>query len=539
MTKPTARKQPDACRGFSGLPTGQDLSRLRPLDAVVVIASPGMRNWSWATAAMVTAVASASHAADAPPAYLLLADPLGRVVAAPTNEVPARLQPPASLGLGGQTPQFQHGTPLPREVLERIQQAGVARDKLAWFPATQVPLPRYLASNDEFGNTASKPGALVPATPLDVAVQQGKYWSSTAGLRYSLEQTFTWVSLTDVMQGANTLGFYTLDFAGKWLVFDAPAAGTAGWISTQIEAKSGLGAAGRTQSAQSNLGTITNPTGIWSSHEGFRIPELAWQQSFHDGEWVVVAGMVSQGNYLDGNSYANSGRGQFLNSALIDTMVVPLTAYNLGVNFQWQPDDEFYVLLGNSVGYGHAGVVPWADFSWDNWSLVGEFGYAPQDFLGLGPGVYRVQPFVGQALGEPCQVGLGLNFQQQLGRESRFGWFGRFGQGGSERFHDGKETVGTGSQVGTGFVMKGPLEFLGLFPSREQDAAGIGFVWSRPTSAMSPVYHQNEYAFEAGYVLQLTPTAKLQPDLQVVWNAAHNPDSSPALIAQVQLDLTW
>ena len=34
-------------------------------------------------------------------------------------------------------------------------------------------------------------------------------------------------------------------------------------------------------------------------------------------------------------------------------------------------------MIGSSAGYGHAGVVPWTDFAWDNWSLLAEFGYAP------------------------------------------------------------------------------------------------------------------------------------------------------------------
>ena len=195
----------------------------------------------------------------------------------------------------------------------------------------------YLAGQDQLGNTAFKPGPLLPASPLDVAVQQTKYRASEVGLRYSLQQTFTWVSMTDVMQGDNTLGFYTLSLQAKWAVFDAPAGGAAGWLTTKIAAKSGLGSAGDTQSAARNLGSISDPTGIWSSVNGFRIPELAWQQSLRDGELVLVAGMVNQGDYFDGNRYANNGRGQFLNLALINSMVVPLTAYNFGLNVQWQP----------------------------------------------------------------------------------------------------------------------------------------------------------------------------------------------------------
>ena len=505
-----------------------------PVSSANLCSNPFIRA---AIAALVAAAlplrVAAGEPTNAAPAEVILISPLGRAVSVPTNAVPPSLLPPAGMGLKSQVPTPARGGPAPDLVLDRLNESRQGHEAFEFFPAYQPRLMPYLAAQDEFGNTAIKPGPLIPTTPLDAVVQQGKYWISEAGLRYSLAQTFTFASMTDVMQGADTLGFYTFDFAAKWAVFNSPAGGTAGWITTQIEAKTGLGAAGGTQDARKNLGSVTDPTGIWSSVNGFRIPELAWQQSFRDGELVVVAGMVSQGNYFDGNSYANSGRGQFLNSALIDTMVVPLQNYNLGLNLQWQPVDEWYGMVGGSAGNGHAGVAPWTDFSWNNWSLLGEFGYAPKDFLGLGPGVYRIQPFVGQAEGATAQSGFGLNFQQQLGQHSPFGWFGRFGRGGSELLHNGELQAGTGSQIGTGFVMKGPLEYAGLFPSRANDAAGLGFVWSRPSSAAEAIYHLNEYGLEAGYVLQLTPTAKLQPDLQVVWNAAHNPDSRPAVVFQL------
>jgi carbohydrate-selective porin OprB len=64
--------------------------------------------------------------------------------------------------------------------------------------------------------------------------------------------------------------------------------------------------------------------------------------------------------------------------------------------------------------------------------------------------------------------------------------------------------------------------------------AGAG----EPTNA-APAEVISEYVLEAGYVLQLTPTAKLQPDLQVVWNSVHNPAPGPAIVVQLQLDFAW
>src|SRR5207344_3075030 len=103
------------------------------------------------------------------------------------------------------------------------------------------------------------------------------------------------------------------------------------------EYQTALGSAGQAQSVQANIGSLTNPLQLHSSHSGWRVPELAWQQSFDAGGVVALAGVINQSNYLDANGYANSGRGQFINSALVNSMVLPLPAYNYGVNLQWQP----------------------------------------------------------------------------------------------------------------------------------------------------------------------------------------------------------
>jgi porin len=87
--------------------------------------------------------------------------------------------------------------------------------------------------------------------------------------------------------------------------------------------------------------------------------------------------------------------------------------------------------------------------------------------------------------------------------------------------------------------MRGPLEYVGLLPSRKNDVAGVGFVWSQPSwSSSAPAWH-NEYVLEAGYALQLMPVARLQPDLQWVWNPAYNPTATHALVFQLQLNVAW
>ncbi len=459
---------------------------------------------------------------------MLLLDDLGRVVQVPKNEVPAALQPPTTSGTQLQLPNPTAGASMPVEIQRRAQ---ASTNGIQFFPATPPRLMPYLASQDDYGNSAIRPGALFFFTPLEGLVQGGKYQLSDWGFRYSLDQTLTYASLTGVKKGASDLSYYTLDFKSKLAVYDAPDAGTAGWISSQIEAKNGLNSNSDSQSAKSNLGTLTDPTGIWSSVNGFRIPELAWQQSVRHGEIVVVAGMVSQQNYIDGNAYAATGRGKFINSALIHSEVLPLAQNDFGINLQWQPLDEWYAMAGASMGNSPTANSPWTDYSSANWSVPMEFGYAPRNLLDLGPGVYRLQPFAAAVDGS-SGGGLCCDLQQQLGKDSPFGWFGRGGFGNS------KVSAGADRQIGSGFVMQGPMENL-LLQRKSNDFLGVGFVWSQPSDTDKKIYHENEYVAESVYSLQLTPTIKIQPDFQMIWDPVFHKDVNHATVFQIQLVMAW
>jgi len=211
--------------------------------------------------------------------------------------------------------------------------------------------------------------------------------------------------------------------------------------------------------------------------------------------------------------------------------VLPLAQYNFGVNLQWQPADEWYAMAGGSMGNAPAGFAPWADFSGENWSVPGEIGYAPRDIFDLGPGVYRIQPFAAEVNGS-TGGGLCFDLQQQLGSDSPLGWFGRFGFGGS------KVSDGASAQAGSGFVLQGPFRHM-LFERTSNDLLGVGFVWSQPSSTTKTVYHENEYVLEMVYALQLTPTIKIQPDFQTIWDPAFHRDTDQAMVFQLQLVMAW
>ena len=136
-------------------------------------------------------------------------------------------------------------------------------------------------------------------------------------------------------------------------------------------------------------------------------------------------------------------------------------------------------------------------------------------------------------VGSSVQGGVGFDLQQQLGANSPLGWFGRFGHANSQVSAGGK------NQIGTGFVMLAPLHYAGWVPELSNDLMGVGFVWSQPSTTSKIVYHENEYVFDTFYTLQLSPLSRVQPDLQIVWNPAFNPDPGPAVVFQIQFLLRW
>src|SRR5262249_27476247 len=157
------------------------------------------------------------------------------------------------------------GMRLPTELLDKLESIWEGLPKFEVFPTAPARLMPYLYNNDDFGNTAVQPGALVPVAPLEPEVQSAKYWLAGHGLRYSLQQTFTYAGMSDVATGDGNLGNYNLYLPLKWTVFEARGAGTAGWLSAEIQYQAGIGYSGPAQTAQTNLGTLTNPTGIWSA----------------------------------------------------------------------------------------------------------------------------------------------------------------------------------------------------------------------------------------------------------------------------------
>ena len=388
-----------------------------------------------------------------------------------------------------------------------------------------------------FGTNALKPGALIQSDPISDAAQAVKSELVKIGFRYSLEQNIMMAAESNRVQGDPVTSAYAHDFFGNWTIFEADEfGGTCGWLTYKATGASGLGVNLDEQSIRSNIGAVVSPNNNYHGVE-YAIEQCAWAQSFIDGEFVFMIGQVNQTNYLDINRYANSSHGQFVNSALVNSMVIPAPGNNLGVNLQWQPTDGFYMMLGVGPNNQGPGDNPWREVSADNVSYCSEFGFIFKDVCGLGQGVYRIQPFLATANGD-AGGGVAFNLEQQLGSRSPLGVFARAGFGDNAT---AKVPGAVKTQVSTGIALLSPFierEDRDYFAQANNDFAGVGFVWTQP--AVGPgQFHSDEYALEFTCAFQLTATATLQPDLQFVWDPINNPDGGPSTVFQLQLNIAW
>ncbi len=460
---------------------------------------------------------------------LVFPDALGNPVEKAPEESPELPTPGAEQR---QVPAVRRGTKASDMRAGRLRGGG--DEGVEWFSSKQPGLAPYLSGLDEYGNTAVQPGALFASDPVSRGVQRLKYTLADHGFHYYLAQALEYVTLTHTPPSAHDLGYYSYNFFFKQTVFHELHSGTAGWVSGELYGGAALGAASRRTTRVDALQSVTDPAAsVWGLY-GVAVAELAWQQAFADRRVVALAGVIDQTNYIDTNAYANFSFGQFQNGAFVNSQVLPLSTGNFGLNLQWQPHADFYAIVGVGPNNTPPGSRPWNDLSGSDMSYLLEAGFVPSDFGGLGPGAYRLQPFVA-TVGGVTQAGVGINFNQQLGRYSPLGAFGRFGVGGETVTNIG----GARAQVATGVVLQSPLHELRLLREGSADIVGLGFIWSQPAANRRPAVHENEYGVELLYVFQITPTAYLTPDVQVIWDPVNNADLGNSLVFQLPLVTTW
>lgn len=399
------------------------------------------------------------------------------------------------------------------------------------LPKTPPTMMPYLATVNLYGDSCTQAGALITGDPLSNAAQIVKTALAQYGVNYAIWQSYNFVAMSGTLGNTkDVLNYYSFNSFLTWNIFQTDElGGSAGWLTVGGSAGTGLGYDGDKQTAQGNMGTLGFPLGTDVGQSAY-LYQLAWQQSFMAGQVVVTVGLLDPEMYLDLNTYANNQYNQLINYEFINPAVLPWSYNAMGVVVQWQPVNWFYAMFASAANNTPVGESPVQGISSDDWTNTFEFGLIGEDVCGLGPGTIRVLPFFGTTHGE-TGAGFMVNLEQKLGKETALGMFARAGF-----TNDALGAVqGAKSSFATGLVLNGPSESE-LLKTQQAYFAG-GFYWLESPYANS--IHENEYGLELTYVLQLTETLTLQPDIQVILDPAKNPNTDSAVMFTMQLVYTW
>lgn len=402
---------------------------------------------------------------------------------------------------------------------------------LAQAPADEPRMMPYLASANLLAVDCLQSGAIIGTDPVSDAAQATKTALAGLGIRYALWQSYDFVGVTGAQAGERTaFNYYSTEFYGSWNAFSShELGGTAGWLTFGAAAGTGLGYDAASEGPRRSIGSLGTPMGVDNGQHAF-VQQLAWQQSFLDGELVVTAGMLNPDYYLDLNTYANNQYNQLLNEEFSTPSLLPWSRQAMGVVVQWQPTDWFYSMWSSAANDTQAGQMPFDGISADDWTNTFEFGVLTEDLLGLGPGIYRAIPFVATVEGS-TGGGVLFNVEQRLGRDGALAFFARGGFGNPNVTQLG----GTEASFAGGLAVLAPADTTYL--RGLQSSLAAGFYWLDSAVAGTP--NAQEWGFEVTYVLQLTPTLTVQPDLQVILDPVFNAPHDTSVALTLQLNMLW
>lgn len=399
-----------------------------------------------------------------------------------------------------------------------------------FFPASPQRFMPYLDSLFVPGNTCAEPCAFIDSDPISTSAQRVKTMLSGIGLQYSAVASYNYAHIAPAPGNRQQhFSAFNLQASGKW--FLAKSRNNSQGIFLSFEADWGIGAdfSERNGGVQNSLGTLSQPQSSLRGGNGVFLPELALGYSTLNGKWVGMVGTLDASNYLDQNAYAASWHGNLTNSAFGSNPCLPLEWGNWGYLTAWQPTDNFYAMYVTTGCNGQINQNPFRNISSNHWVHVGELGFIFDDSWGMGPGTYRLQYALTRNDGATGD-GIACNIQQQLGRNSRLGFFARCGYMDS----DAASVTGVRSTVATGLVLQAPFTSSGWGSRHNNDQIGLGFLWLRAGGSERPYTHQDEYGLELSAVVQLTPTFYLQPDVQYIFNPIHADSRDNALVFQLQ-----
>ncbi len=415
-------------------------------------------------------------------------------------------------------------------VLQRSRGRELTLGGWEFLPAKPQKFMPYLDGLFVPGNTAVEPSWWVKDDMLSHGAQQVKSMLSRYGLQYSLTLSMGYAGVVPPSSaGRNDFVSTDNSLSGVWYLLKKQDNSQGLFLSFEADWGQGIRFNERRAGVQNTIGSLSDPQASLRGGNGVYIPHLALGYSLADGKWVGMVGTIDTSSYLDQNTYSASWNGNLMNSAFTCNPCLPLPWANFGFLTAWQPCKSFYALYATTGTEAGVNQNPFRHISSDSWVHVSEFGWITEDFLGLGPGVYRFQYTITDHEGRTGS-GAAINIQQQLGKDSQLGWFARCGVMDT----DAAAVNNVKAAVTTGLVLQAPFSDSGWGSKANHEQLAFGFMWARAADSYEPCHHRNEYGLELSAVIQVTPTFFIQPDVQYIFNPAGQTDRSGEFVFQLQ-----
>lgn len=449
------------------------------------------------------------------------------------DEVPVSLQ--RSMSPQNQLTRRQPGVPTRAQVLHQTRSRDEDTTKApcrGWrfMPATPQKFMPYLDSLFVPGNTCAEPCEIMNQDMVSTSAQWVKNALSQYGMQYDLTASYNFTSVKpSPHHHRGDFSAFNFSMTGTWFLAKDCDNSQGVFLTFEADWGPGTNYTERHSSAQQSLGSLSNPQGSLRGGNGVFLPQLALGYSGFDGKWVAMVGTLDLSNYLDQNAYSPSWAGGLMNQSFAYNPCLPLTWANFGFLTAWQPCNNFYAMYATTSTNTGVNQNPFNDLSSNYWAHVGELGFIFEDAMGMGAGTYRLQGTIVDHEGK-TGAGIGINLQQQMGRNSRLGFFTRAGYMGQHA----SRLTGVKCSATAGFMLQAPFTGAGWGSRSNNENISFGFLWERAAASQRPAKHMDEYGLELSTVVQLTPTFFLQPDVQYIFNPVHATDKDGAVVLQLQ-----
>ena len=412
--------------------------------------------------------------------------------------------------------------------IETLGTSGCAAPCLTWFAYKPVKLMPYLDSAYLYGNDCIEPNAIISCDPISTGAQIIKTNLAEVGLTYSIHYGFNFSDFSGdkLHDKRRSMTSHNLTILSNLDIFRNNRTGDGLFLSIEFKTGNGFGYNEGKESAQKSIGSLTSPNQVYEGPRA-HFENISLVYACLKGKLAISAGMVDNSLPIDRNSYANLHYTELINNAFVNNICLPMSKGSMGFNVAWQPTKSFYMMVGTGSNNTPINHNPFKYMNMNAWTTVTEFGYVAEDMLGMGQGIYRLEPYWLTHQGKDG-YGICCNFQQQLGQHTDLGWFLRAGWADKTA----SKVTGITASVSTGLAWRSP--FGETDRAANKSYMGLGFVWAKPSDHIKDVINKNEYGVELSYVMQLTPTMTLQPDIQIIKDPIHGKKGQTNVVFQLQ-----